>query len=96
LVFAGLLLFWIAIWILDFCYYNRLLIGAVSALLELEEHSKKGRRIEHINMSTLIGKAVARKIKHRLGPTMGMWCFYGIVGLALLAGCLFSFYKHFR
>src|ERR1019366_10562259 len=30
-VFLGLSIFWIAIWIIDFCYYNRLLIGAVAA-----------------------------------------------------------------
>jgi hypothetical protein len=94
LVFAGLLLFWLAIWILDFAYYNRLLIGAVLALLELEEHSKTSRRINHISISTMIGQTVARKIKHSLGPTIGMWSFYAIVWLALLAGCLFCLWKH--
>jgi hypothetical protein len=38
-VFSGLSLFWIAIWVLDFGYYNRLLMGAVAALLELEKLS---------------------------------------------------------
>jgi hypothetical protein len=36
-VFAALALFWIAIWVLDFAYYNQLLIGSVAALLELEK-----------------------------------------------------------
>jgi hypothetical protein len=94
LIFAGLLSFWVAIWILDFAYYNRLLIGAVSALLELEEFSKTNRRIDHINMSTMIGRAVSGKIKHRLGPTLGIWSFYGIVAVALFLGCLFALYKH--
>src|ERR1039458_745986 len=28
---------WVAVWIIDFCYYNRLLLGAVVALVALEE-----------------------------------------------------------
>jgi hypothetical protein len=39
--FAFLLLFWIAIWVIDFKYYNRLLIGAIAAILKLEELSKE-------------------------------------------------------
>jgi hypothetical protein len=36
-VLAVLLAFWIAIWLLDFLYYNRLLKGAVDSLLALED-----------------------------------------------------------
>lgn len=35
-VFSSLAVFWLAIWLLDFLYYNRLLLGAVSALKEIE------------------------------------------------------------
>ena len=35
LVLAFLVVFWIAIWLIDFLYYNRLLVGAVRALLDL-------------------------------------------------------------
>lgn len=31
-IFGALSLFWIAIWIIDFCYYNRLLLGSANAL----------------------------------------------------------------
>jgi hypothetical protein len=40
-VFGLLILFWIAIWAIDRLYYNRLLTGAVTALLAIEEESKK-------------------------------------------------------
>ena len=43
-VFLFLIIFWVAIWIIDFRYYNRLLIGAVTAILELEELSKSKTR----------------------------------------------------
>jgi hypothetical protein len=54
LVFAGLALFWIAIWVLDFSYYNRLLVGAVAAILELEKRSTTETQIKTINISTMI------------------------------------------
>ena len=36
-------LFWVAVWVLDFGYYNRLLLGAVDALIELEKQSVGAR-----------------------------------------------------
>jgi len=36
LAITCLILFWIAIWILDLRYYNRLLEGSVNAILEIE------------------------------------------------------------
>jgi hypothetical protein len=53
-VFAGLLIFWLAIWTIDRFYYNRLLIGAVIALREIEIHPSLV-----ITMSTTIEKFVA-------------------------------------
>src|SRR5687767_14927834 len=50
--FAILIIFWIAIWLIDFLYYNRLLIGAVASLLELEANSKSRLRIRHLDIST--------------------------------------------
>src|SRR5689334_15742825 len=32
-VFLALCVFWVAVWIIDFAYYNRLLLGAVRALV---------------------------------------------------------------
>jgi len=59
-VFLALTFFWIAIWVLDLRYYNRLLLGAVEALLDIEEASSGKRRIEGLSLSTLIEQAVAR------------------------------------
>src|SRR5262245_43882928 len=61
--FAILLAFWLAIWVIDFCYYNRLLKGAVAALLEVERQSKAELYIQNINMSTKIEAAVAGRLK---------------------------------
>jgi hypothetical protein len=38
--FALLCVFWVAVWILDMGYYNRLLHGAVEALLTIESESQ--------------------------------------------------------
>jgi hypothetical protein len=50
-VFLALAAFWVAIWILDFSYYNKLLIGAVAALIELEKISATQKRISQIKLS---------------------------------------------
>jgi hypothetical protein len=98
-VFGILCLFWIAIWIIDFWYYNKLLIGAVTALVTLEELSKTKSRIRQIDLSTTVENAVAgasrgrnkaRAFKLRPGPR----AFYLIVFLALLGGFAFSFLEY--
>ncbi|MGC2075675.1 MAG: hypothetical protein WA728_06515 [Xanthobacteraceae bacterium] len=94
--FAILFVFWLAIWIIDFCYYNRLLKGAVAALLDVEEQSKTKLRLQPIDMSTKIEAAVAGRLKREpQEPTQwqlgrGSWFFYGLVGLTLLGGFAFS------
>lgn len=60
-VFFALSVFWLAIWILDFAYYNRLLLGAVKALVWIEKESKTTTRVSSIYISTLIEQAVARR-----------------------------------
>ncbi len=93
-VFFFLCLFWIAIWILDFRYYNRLLLGAVDALLELEKASKVNDYISEIQLSTLIEDAVGGN--HKLNPqehkikSAGRNWFYRVVFVALFIGLLFS------
>jgi hypothetical protein len=100
LVFAGLAIFWAAIWVLDFCYYNQLLIGSVAALLELEKESAASATISHIRMSTFIEEAVYKRTKfdysiiQRLRLAGPRWFFYGSVFLALVFGSCFSFYEH--
>ena len=94
--FAILSVFWIAIRVIDFCYYNRLLEGAVAALLNVEEESKGKLYLQSIDMSTKIEAAVAGRLKKRpeewrLGR--GRWVFYVLVAGALLGGFGFSLYQ---
>jgi len=99
-VFFGLCLFWIAIWILDLRYYHKLLVGAVTALLEIEEMSENHTRIRSIQMSTIIEKAVAGSLDNKqftwkewINLRSGIWAFYVVVFFALASGLLFSFSK---
>lgn len=101
-VFLGLVLFWIAIWVLDFAYYNQLLIGSVAALLELERESATSATISQIRLSTLVENAVASRAKFDLTTMQKFriiaprWTFYGLVFVALVAGAGVSFYEHFH
>lgn len=90
--------FWVAIWILDFRYYNRLLLGAVLAIVNLEKQSKKSTRIKEINLSREIERAVRddltkeeREIAGKLSA--GRWQFYIIVFSALFLGFIFCLYE---
>ena len=94
-VFTLLLLFWVAIWILDFAYYNRLLIGAVDALLEIENDTKVSNRVQALILSTKIEAAVAdwnSPRTGRLGREKAKWCFYIFVFVALSGGLVVSLY----
>lgn len=69
-------------WILDFMYYNRLLVGAVDALLEIEGQSKQSCRVDMLILSTKIEAAVAGQRKWaagRLQRERARWWFYGLV-----------------
>jgi hypothetical protein len=90
-VFGLLILFWIAIWAIDRLYYNRLLSGAVKALLAIEEESKKTNPSLAISLSTLIEKHVSHpsdKWWDRFQAKLGVRQFYFIVFCALIAGGL--------
>jgi len=95
--FFFLTLFWVAIWILDFKYYNRLLLGAVSAIIEVEAISKNGAPCDGLTLSTRIEAVVANitaglPVKQPLKgySGFGRWWFYVIVLCALLSGLLVS------
>jgi hypothetical protein len=84
---------WIAVWIIDFCYYNRLLLGAVVALQALEERSKTEMWVQHINLSTMIEHAVARQLSATARSgwlVVGRWAFYTIVFMTLVGGFIVS------
>jgi hypothetical protein len=101
-IFAFLCLFWVAIWILDFKYYTRLLLGAVDALIAIEKLSIQGTEVAEINMSTLIEEAVEgskykrasqkeRKKRRRLAS--GRLAFYLLVFTGLLVALGYSAYQ---
>jgi hypothetical protein len=94
--FIILTLFWIAVWIIDFCYYNKLLQGAVVSLVKLEGLSKEGVRVKHIDISSTIEDTVAGylpKNPKSCHTGVGRWVFYLLVTAALTAGSGFSLYK---
>lgn len=97
-VFFFLIVFWVAVWVLDFKYYNRLLLGAVDALLEIEDLSKTSTHVKELSLSHKIEDAVAgvgNKIDNKLHKQLsfGRKWFYLIVFFGLLVGLLFSTYK---
>lgn len=61
-----LMLCWIAIWVLDLRYYNRLLEGSVNAILELEKNKKDFVKKREINLSSNIEKAFSVRFEHEL------------------------------
>lgn len=89
--FSLLCIVWIAIWSVDFCYYNRLLVGAVFGLLEIEEQSKTSNTLNEIQLSTRIEQAVANDLPEDEGTKRkpridkGRWFFYSLVMFALLS-----------
>ena len=100
-VFFFLIVFWLAIWILDFKYYNRLLHGAVDAIIKLEALSKSGvTHVKEIDLSTCIENAVAdegvqRSDARHAKISFGRKWFYQLVLLALSFGFLYSVYNRF-
>lgn len=92
-VFTVLCLLWIAIWILDFTYYNRLLLGAVQSLVKLEKASQLGTRTDSLFLSADIEAVVAKGDGwswNSLNKAKGRWAFYIIVFLLLAAGASIS------
>ena len=95
-VFFMLTIFWIAIWCLDFRYYNRLLLGAVDELLRLERESHTHSHTKEIRLSTGIERAAFESMPKKTlckEIFLGRCLFYIIVFLGLLAASLFSFIK---
>jgi len=86
-VFFILALFWIAIWFLDFRYYNRLLLGAVAAIFQVEKKSKTHTHMQELELSHIVEQAVRGKIEGLRGPGFfsGRHWFYILVLLSLLA-----------
>jgi hypothetical protein len=97
LVFSLLSVFWIAIWVIDVFYYNKLLIGAVSAIVVLEKMSNDTMWVHRLDISTKIENAVAGIVEapnydysKRFKLAFGRRAFYLIVFFALIGGLSFS------
>ena len=98
--FIVLILFWVAVWILDMRYYNRLLYGAVKALLETEELSRQTKPLPGLVLSTRIEETAERGVKGSAagehvfsGGRLTIWLFYGSVCLGLLTGLSVSLFE---
>ena len=105
-VFLGLLLIWFAIFCLDFCYYNKLLQGAVRAIIALEHKTEKSKG-HTIDLSTTVEntfrcnkkfstsgeESTASKDNKVTRSFGGVIAFYCIVGGVLAALSGFFFYQ---
>lgn len=96
-VFGLLLILWRAVYHLDINYYNRLLVGAVNALIHLERASLRGITVKRIRMSTEIARAVDKpSVLHwnsgkrsEFSASPAVLRFYQIVTWMLLIGMVF-------
>jgi len=88
--FALLMVFWCAVWILDLGYYDRLLAGAVDALVIIESESVGSKFVDRIDLSTKIEARVKScSVRHKGHRRT----FYVVVFLGLLAGFAVSAYQ---
>lgn len=92
-----LILFWIAVWILDLRYYNRLLEGSVNAILLLEKNKEEFLENKEINLSTNIENAFNQRFAHEPKGLIKRFLlnarnlFYSLVFIGLFLGFVFSF-----
>ncbi len=91
--FALLSVFWIAVWFLDLGYYNRLLAGAVDALLVIEKDSPGSMSVDRIELSTKIEKHIESGNGGGFIKNLSRIIFYALVLFALLAGLAVSVYE---
>lgn len=73
-IFVSFWVIWGAVWILDACYYSRLLSGAVEATIDIE------REFPGFQMSTKIKRSVNKNLKKVGG---GVNIFYSIIFICL-------------
>lgn len=83
-IFAALCMIWIAIFILDFFYYYRLLQGAVRAIIELEEMSKASKTVDEIRLSGHVEDSVKNNSARRMSFCERVWIMKGVLVFYLL------------
>ena len=90
-VLAVLLGLWVAIWVLDFRYYNRLLTGAVDSLLALEDSINAGTKVQFSMSHKIEDSVYGKPLTHcREGTVWGPLIFYVIVTALLVSGVAYS------
>jgi hypothetical protein len=91
-IFAALIGFWIAICCLDLGYYNRLLNGAVNAIIELEGQTADGEDFGgEIKMSKLIEAQFSKPFWNwKKRSHDGVLAFYSIVLCVLVMAFFFA------
>lgn len=85
-IFLTLLVFWVAIWLLDIKYYNKILNANVDALVELEKNNKD---INHV-IKPILSTVIRNKIKSDFYPNL----FYFMGSLLLTLGLVWSLIKY--
>lgn len=92
---------WVAIWALDFRYYNKLLIGAVDEIVRIEKLSETQVKLDKLYLSRAItaieqggspSNLAARPGKWQF-LRQGRWLFYILVLAGLLLTLVFSLYQ---
>lgn len=86
-IFAAMGSFWLAIFCLDFFYYNRLLTASVKAITALEA-AITSNSVDRIEMSTVIEAEF--KTWPKLKGFFGVLSFYVIVSIVIGSGIIFS------
>ena len=88
-IFSAMAFLWLAIIFLDLFYYNRLLLGAVDAVTDLEDETARDGPTA-INLSTKIELKFEESFLKFPGRHQGVYLFYLIVWAVIIAGALFS------
>lgn len=86
--FVFLLLAWVSIWIIDMSYYNRLLHGAVRAIIEHEEKTE-GR----ITLSSTIERQFGTPQSLKDIAVWPQRLFYLFVAVGLIGGASYTLYR---
>lgn len=91
IAFAVLTIFWVAMAILDLFYYNRLLLGAVDAILEIEALSASGSQYVSLDLSSRIKGTVEGKGRNWRTSQRAPIAFYLIILLVLVGLSCFTY-----
>jgi len=86
-LFSILFVLWVTAFVMDFCYYHRLLLGSVAQAMKFDE-SELGKRLGLFGLTTCISKVV-----HPPASKIMVSLFYGIPAIAMLVLMLINNYS---